>query len=40
MKKGILFSLAAVAVGVVVASLGTKKGKPATSHNTTKPYWE
>ncbi len=40
MKKGVLFSLAAVALGVVVASLGTKKGKPSDSQSTAKPYWE
>lgn len=34
MKKGILFGLAALAVGVVVASLGTKKTKPVS----TTPY--
>lgn len=31
MKKGVLFGLAAVAVGVVVLSLGNKKDKPAQS---------
>jgi hypothetical protein len=33
MKKGLLLGLAALAVGVVVYSLGTKKEKP-----TTYPY--
>lgn len=32
MKKGVLFGLAALAVGVVVLSLG-KKEKPATNPN-------
>lgn len=33
MKKGILFGLAALAVGVVVYSLGNKKEKPTTYPN-------
>lgn len=39
MKKGVLFGLAAVAVGVVVASLGGKKGKPATTQSSNS-YWK
>ncbi|MGR3810553.1 hypothetical protein [Jiulongibacter sp. NS-SX5] len=38
MKKGVLFGLAAVAVGVVVASLGGKKDKPKPSY-AAKSYW-
>jgi hypothetical protein len=33
MKKGILFGLAAIAVGVVLLSLGNKKEKPQESPN-------
>lgn len=33
MKKGVLFGLAALAVGVVVLSLGNKKDKPSTNPN-------
>lgn len=41
MKKGVLYGLAALAVGVVVASLGgTKKPKPTTPYGGTKSYWK
>jgi hypothetical protein len=41
MKKGVLVGLAALVVGVVVASLGGKKVvKPTTEPSTGKPYWE
>jgi hypothetical protein len=40
MKKGVLYGLAALAVGVVVASLGsTKKPKP-NPYSGTKSYWK
>lgn len=38
MKKGVLYGLAALAVGVVVASLGTKKPKPSSPYG--KSYWK
>jgi hypothetical protein len=40
MKKGVLVGLTALAVGVVVASLGGKKTKPSNTVSTHKPYWE
>jgi hypothetical protein len=36
MKKGLLIGLAALAVGVVVVSLGGKKTKPSLNQN--RPY--
>jgi hypothetical protein len=40
MKKGVLVGLAALAVGVVVATLGGKKVKTSNTGNVQKPYWE
>jgi Na+/glutamate symporter len=41
MKKGVLVGIAALAVGVVVATLGGKKVvKPTTGTSIKKPYWE
>jgi hypothetical protein len=38
MKKSLLFGLAALAVGVVVYSLGSKKEKP--TYNANHPYFK
>jgi hypothetical protein len=40
MRKGVLFGLAAVAVGVVVATLGGKKGKPVATTPSSNSYWK
>lgn len=40
MKKSVLFGIAALAMGVVVASLGGKKVKPSNTQGTNKPYWK
>ncbi len=40
MKKGVLYGLAALAVGVVVASLGSPKKPKPSPQGGTKSYWK
>jgi hypothetical protein len=41
MKNGVLYGLATLAVGVIVASLGgAKKDKPSTTYKNSVSYWK